>query len=301
MKRCPLCGAAYSDEYRYCERDATLLVEAAVTQPAREHVPDPAARDPHQQALSPGNQKPGLVIAFLIALVSVSLFGALAITVINHQNLEQARLQQEAVARERASAQALAVRAQQTAEQAEAARIEAKKSAQQAEQRAELAEEELDRQRAALASQQSVQAEQNTVLDPAPTPEAVATITLTEQSVDDVMNRWLAAQNNQDFAMYQNLYAEDFIGAKRTPTKTKTYRRAGWLADRRRLFDHTRRLNVRLDNKTVTLHSDWAEVSFDQYFRSQTYSDWGPKVIRVRLNSSGPQIFYEELLVSHRL
>jgi preprotein translocase subunit SecG len=295
MKRCPLCGAAYADEYRYCERDATLLVEAPLSEPLGD-----AYRQP--QTASTSNGVNGIVVlltATLLGLVFVCMF---ALTAVNRHDEKQARLQQEQAAQERANAQALAAQAQQTFAEAQAARSEAERTAREAERRARIAKDELARQRAAheaaakILAQPAVQVEQH-----APPTPATDFPTLTEQAVAEAVDRWQAAQNKRDFATYCSLYASNFKGVKRTTRKTKTYGRATWLADRRQMFDKTRDMSVSVINPRIVLTDEWAEVSFDQYFRSATYNDWGPKILRLRMTASGPQIIYEELLASHRL
>jgi len=294
MMRCPLCGEAYSDEYRYCEHDAALLVEASVA--ARDH----EVRFGHGPVAGSSYWGNGLIVSLIGMLAGTVLLGVFAMTVIGRQDAEQTRLRQEQVAQDQASTQALAIKAQQAAEEAEAARVKAESAAQEAEQRAKLAEEELARQRTAAATAVPLQLSQNgqyaTSAPIVPTPTE-----LTEEVVSSFVSRWLAAQNSRDFALYRRLYAEDFQGVKRTTRRTKTYGRAGWLADRRGMFEKTRSMDVSVSNQRVTLRGNWAEVSFDQYFRSTTYNDWGPKVLRVRNTVSGTQIFHEELIASNPL
>src|SRR5438105_2725239 len=51
-----------------------------------------------------------------------------------------------------------------------------------------------------------------------------------------LVERWQAAQNKGDFAAYQALYATAFRGVRRSGARVSEFDRAGWLADRERMF-----------------------------------------------------------------
>ncbi len=136
-----------------------------------------------------------------------------------------------------------------------------------------------------------------TVPEPAPSP-----LEITRSDVTGFLERWLVAQNARRFPEYSRLYSNDFVGIKRTASGGKRqYRRSGWLSDRRKMMSRNSDLSVSIDNVQMNTEGNWAEVSFIQYFRAGNYSDWGPKVLRIRTTPSGERIFFEELSASYRL
>jgi len=125
---------------------------------------------------------------------------------------------------------------------------------------------------------------------------------LTHRAVERFMTLWLATQNRHDFGGYSRMYATDFVGIKRTTSgNTKRFTRKSWLNDRRPMMAPSRHLHITAENIRTRIHNGWAEVSFDQYFRTKNYGDWGPKILWVRATKSGPQVFHEELRASHPL
>ncbi len=106
------------------------------------------------------------------------------------------------------------------------------------------------------------------------------------------VERWRAAQTAGDFAAYESLYAPAFQGVRRSGEKTVTLDRAGWLADRKRMFAKP----MRVDVTDLVVHGDAAE--FTQTWSSAAYTDRGPK----RLRFDGRlRIVHEEMLVSVRV
>lgn len=128
-----------------------------------------------------------------------------------------------------------------------------------------------------------------------------APASVTDAQLRGFLSRWLAAQNKHDFTRYSRMYAADFTGIKRTTSgRTREYDRAGWLADRRPMMAPSRHLHLSAENvRYRRLQGGWAEIRFDQHFRTKNYGDWGPKLLRVRRTASGIQIVHEELLAAH--
>jgi hypothetical protein len=123
-----------------------------------------------------------------------------------------------------------------------------------------------------------------------------------ERDVHRLLDNWIAAQNTLDFKQYAAFYDSDFSGVKRTNSGRKiAFDRSRWLRDRRNMMETAQGLEVSIANRRVQLHSSWAEVSFDQYFRTRKYGDRGPKILKIRSTHDGLSIFYEELLASHPL
>ena len=125
---------------------------------------------------------------------------------------------------------------------------------------------------------------------PAPAPA------LAVRDVEALVARWLAAQNAGDFAAYQALYAEPFTGVRRSGKKTLRFDRAGWLADRKKMF--SRPMVVSAGRVTIAPAPDRAHVTFEQTWASGTYRDVGPKVLTVVAVGAELRIGHEELLAS---
>lgn len=138
-----------------------------------------------------------------------------------------------------------------------------------------------------------------------PTPnkgQANDTPTLTDQGVRNLISRWVTAQNSKNITAYQSCYGASFEGIKRTASgRSSSYDRNGWMSDRWRMIRAAEGLNVEVKNMNVNIQGDTATVEFDQYYRSLRYSDWGPKVIKVKMSPAGEKIVYEELKASYPL
>lgn len=127
---------------------------------------------------------------------------------------------------------------------------------------------------------------------------------LTETEVIDLVNRWVSSQNDRDFAKYRSLYAPDFTGVKRTRDgSAHRYDYATWMADRSKMIERTKSLQVSVAETDVTLDeaAGSALVEFTQYFRTSRYGDKGPKKLRLRLTDAGVRIVHEEMLWSEKL
>ena len=122
------------------------------------------------------------------------------------------------------------------------------------------------------------------------------------REVNRIFRQWLTVQNKHDFARYLRMYAPDFTGIKRTRSGRKLqYRRAAWLADRRPMMAPSRHLHLSAENVRLHVEEGAAIITFDQYFRTRNYGDWGPKVLRLRANKAGLRIVHEEMLASYAL
>lgn len=123
---------------------------------------------------------------------------------------------------------------------------------------------------------------------------------LTEKGVRDLIDRWTSAQNSRDKAKYQSCYAAKFEGYIRTADGVKSFKFDKWLENRWQLI--SKGVSIEVRNLRIKINSDGtATVEFDQYYRSQSYSDWGPKVMKVEMTPSGERVTYEDLLESHPL
>lgn len=118
-----------------------------------------------------------------------------------------------------------------------------------------------------------------------------------EVEARELVNLWLADQNQGDFEHYQKLYAPDFVGVKRAGPRTTTFDRAGWLDDRRRMF--AKKMKVEAETVRVFASAASARVVFVQRWSSGNYSDVGPKqLVLRRRGAAGWLIVREELVTS---
>lgn len=110
------------------------------------------------------------------------------------------------------------------------------------------------------------------------------------------MTRWVAAQNDGDFEGYRLLYAERFVGIKRSGQRATQMPRASWLRDRQRMF--AKAMQVRATDLVVSTGTTVATATFTQTWQSGSYRDVGPKQIVVVRDGTELRIAREEMLAS---
>jgi len=118
---------------------------------------------------------------------------------------------------------------------------------------------------------------------------------MTAETVRGLLTRWAKAQNEQNYRAYQSCYGQPFKGIKRVNSETKVYNYATWLNDRRKILGNAIGLDVEVKNLKISVEDDAATAEFDQYYRSLRHSDWGPKIIKMKMFPDGAKIVYEEL------
>ncbi len=111
-----------------------------------------------------------------------------------------------------------------------------------------------------------------------------------------LVDAWLAAQNGGDFAAYEALYARRFEGIKRAGPRTTRFDRAGWVADRARMFKKP--MKVTADDRKVSAAGALAVVTFTQTWSSGKFEDRGPKQLLLVEEGGGLRIAREEMLAS---
>lgn len=114
--------------------------------------------------------------------------------------------------------------------------------------------------------------------------------------VEALVASWVAAQNTGAFDAYAAFYADPFAGVRRTGKKTVRLDRAGWLADRKKMF--ARPMVVEADDVVIVPMVGRATVTFEQTWSSGKFRDVGPKVITVVETPGGLRIASEEMLAS---
>ncbi len=129
-------------------------------------------------------------------------------------------------------------------------------------------------------------------VDPGPPPES----TVPEAAVKKLVDEWLEAQNSGDFEAYSALYAPKLEGVKRVGAKKFSFDRAGWLADRERMFK--KKMEVSAADVEVSVAGRSAVARFEQTWASGDFKDVGPKQLVVVATDDGPRIAREEMLQS---
>lgn len=128
-----------------------------------------------------------------------------------------------------------------------------------------------------------------------------ATDSVVSQGFDSVVarafvERWLAAQNEHDFAAYSALYAPRFAGTKRVGSYSKRFDRAGWLRDRQPMFRDG--VKVRASELQLSGSAGAVRVVFSQDFVAPSFHDTGKKELFLVAQPAGFAISREEMLVS---
>jgi len=111
-----------------------------------------------------------------------------------------------------------------------------------------------------------------------------------------LLTDWLDAQNTGNFDAYQALYAPSFTGVRRSGPRTASFDRAGWMADRERMF--RKPMTVSAEKVRVIADAASARVIFVQRWASGGYSDVGAKELVLRRGPGGFGIAREELFGS---
>lgn len=119
---------------------------------------------------------------------------------------------------------------------------------------------------------------------------------LSESEVEALVERWRVAQNAGDFEAYAALYGDGFEGVKRAGEAEQRLDRAGWLADRKRMF--ARPMHVAVDELRVELAGQGARVELVQTWSSGSFGDRGRKRLELAPGAGGLVIVREEMLDS---
>jgi len=119
---------------------------------------------------------------------------------------------------------------------------------------------------------------------------------LSEADVKAFIERWQSAQNTRDFEAYSRSYGERFMGLKRVGTYSKRFDRAGWLADRKPMFDAG--AQVKVSDVELVAAAGATRATFTQEFTSGTFRDVGQKELFLVAVPGGISITKEEMLDS---
>lgn len=154
--------------------------------------------------------------------------------------------------------------------------------------------------KAEIVAEKTVAENKNTVSSKPNSPEK-AVAALTEEAVQNLLNRWEKALDARDFETYRNCYAKSFKGVKTMLKGSQEYNFEQWMKDRRLMFAKAVGLDVDVKNLQISVEDETATAEFDQYYRSLSYSDWGAKVLKVERTPDGAKITYELMKESRPL
>jgi hypothetical protein len=128
-------------------------------------------------------------------------------------------------------------------------------------------------------------------------PAAAADPAIPKQEATALLDAWVKAQNDGDFAAYGALYDASFVGIKRTSGGgQKRYTLATWKADRKKMFKGTQK--VAAEGARVTVDHARATIAFTQRYQSGKYADHGNKQLVVVEKGGKLTIAREEMLYS---
>ena len=132
--------------------------------------------------------------------------------------------------------------------------------------------------------------------EPQQAPEPEPPPNIPEAALKDLLDHWLAAQNQGQFEAYEGLYASKFFGIKRAGPRELRFDREAWLDDRKRMFRKPMKVEAREPTFQAAITS--AQVVFTQQFSSGNFEDLGAKRLLVVLESGKLRIEHEEMLKS---
>src|SRR5262245_3436276 len=116
-----------------------------------------------------------------------------------------------------------------------------------------------------------------------------------------LLNEWVRAQNEGNFAAYEKLYAQKFTGVRRSGPRVVRLDRKGWMKDRGRMFKH--KMAVAASETKVTKAGQGATITFVQTWSAPEsgYRDVGKKVMVLMPEGDALRIVREEMLESKLL
>ena len=112
-----------------------------------------------------------------------------------------------------------------------------------------------------------------------------------------VLNAWVKAQNDGDFAAYGALYDSAFVGIKRTNDGgQKQFTLAKWKDDRKKMFKVAQK--VAAEGASVIVKDGRATIDFTQRYQAGSYADHGDKELVLIAKAGKLAIAREEMLYS---
>ncbi|WOK04299.1 hypothetical protein RT717_14560 [Imperialibacter roseus] len=125
---------------------------------------------------------------------------------------------------------------------------------------------------------------------------ASAAVSNIEEELFNVIQDWVKSQNQGDFEKYKSFYAASFSGVKRAGANEYKYDVKGWLKDRERMFQ--KEMNVEARYLLINYHQAPYRVNFQQLWQSGSFSDYGPKLVKIDSVDGKLKIVSEEMLTS---
>jgi hypothetical protein len=114
--------------------------------------------------------------------------------------------------------------------------------------------------------------------------------------VNTFMAEWFEAQNTGSYSKYAAMYSNNFVGIRRSGTRTRKFNHDAWLKDRKQMFQ--KKMIVSGGVLEIKPSVTTASVKFEQKWESGTYTDKGDKLIVLALENGKLKIIREEMLFS---
>lgn len=114
--------------------------------------------------------------------------------------------------------------------------------------------------------------------------------------VNAFMGEWFEAQNTGSYSKYAAMYSNNFVGIRRSGTRTRKFDHDAWLKDRKQMFK--KKMIVSGGVLEIKPSGTTASVKFEQKWESGTYTDKGDKLLVLALEYGKLKIIREEMLSS---
>jgi TRAP-type C4-dicarboxylate transport system permease large subunit len=117
-------------------------------------------------------------------------------------------------------------------------------------------------------------------------PAAPAPAVASDKDVSDAVSNWAAAWSARDVDGYLSFYSPNF----EVPGKLS---RDKWEAQRKQRITAKQNIEVTIDNLVIKMDGNKAEATFDQTYKSDSFTDKGKKKLRLAKEASGWKITSE--------
>jgi hypothetical protein len=113
--------------------------------------------------------------------------------------------------------------------------------------------------------------------------------------IEQFLQSWKRTWENRDIQIYSDFYDKTFAG-RNTPESSQMnlYQ---WIEDKRLKFQRSSNISIAIGTLTINYEGSDAVVSFLQNYRSDNYTDYGHKTLKIHKQSDGTlKIVYEDFI-----
>jgi outer membrane beta-barrel protein len=111
------------------------------------------------------------------------------------------------------------------------------------------------------------------------------TITIPEEDVRNLINKWLTSWQSGDMETYRSCYASDF--------QSKGMNLNGWIAYKTNVHKKSKNINISIDNPQISADAKNATAVFTQSYTSSILKDKGKKTLELRKINDEWKIYRE--------